>query len=140
MNEAKLFILSTIGIIGSYITTLVGGWNTALVTLIIFMAIDYLTGFIVAGVFKNSPKTPSGTLSSHTGWKGLCKKGMTLLVVLVANRLDTFTGSNFIQNAAIIAYILTETVSIIENAGLMGVPIPNVLTQAIDLLKKKETL
>ena len=79
---------------GGAIASLLGGWDTALQTLIIFMAIDYITGLIVAGVFHTSPKTKTGTLESRAGWKGLCRKGVSLLVVLVACRLDAVIRSN----------------------------------------------
>jgi toxin secretion/phage lysis holin len=130
-------ICAAIGICGSLIASLFGGWNASLTTLIIFMGIDYITGLIVAGVFHNSEKTENGTLESLAGWKGLCRKGVTLLVVLVACRLDMAIGSNFIRDAAVIAFIANETISIIENAGLMGIPIPEVIISAIEVLKKK---
>lgn len=113
-------ICTIVGVVGSFIASLFGGWDTALVTLMIFMAVDYITGLVVAGVFHKSPKTDGGTLESRAGWKGLCRKGMTLLVVLVACRLDLIMGSNFIRDATIIAFIANETISIIENAGLMA--------------------
>lgn len=125
------------GIIGSAIAALFGGWDAALVTLIIFMGVDYVTGLLVAGVFHNSEKTKNGALESRTGWKGLCRKGVTLLIVLVGCRLDVVMGSNFIRDAVVIAFIANETISIIENAGLMGLPIPAVITKAIEVLKKK---
>ena len=62
---------------------------------------------------------------------------VTLLIVLVACHLDTVMGSNFIRDAVVIAFIANETLSIIENAGLMGVPIPKALTGAIEILKQK---
>lgn len=130
-------ICTIVGVVGSFIVSLFGGWDTALVTLMIFMAVDYITGLVVAGVFHKSPKTDGGTLESRAGWKGLCRKGMTLLVVLVACRLDLIMGSNFIRDATIIAFIANETISIIENAGLMGAPIPGVLVKAIEVLKQK---
>lgn len=130
-------ICTIVGVVGSFIASLFGGWDTALVTLMIFMAVDYITGLVVAGVFHKSPKTDGGTLESWAGWKGLCRKGMTLLVVLVACRLDLIMGSNFIRDATIIAFIANETISIIENAGLMGAPIPGVLVKAIEVLKQK---
>lgn len=130
-------ICTIVGVVGSFIASLFGGWDTALVTLMIFMAVDYVTGLVVAGVFHKSPKTDGGTLESRAGWKGLCRKGMTLLVVLVACRLDLIMGSNFIRDATIIAFIANETISIIENAGLMGAPIPGVLVKAIEVLKQK---
>ena len=126
-----------IGVIGSTVAALFGGWDAALVTLVIFMGIDYLTGLIVAGVFHNSEKTANGALESRAGWKGLCRKGVTLLVVLVACRLDLIMGSNFIRDAVVIAFIANETISIIENAGLMGIPIPAVIIKAIEVLKNK---
>ncbi len=130
-------IFTGIGVVGGFIASLFGGWDAALVTLIIFMGVDYLTGLIVAGVFHNSEKTETGTLESRAGWKGLCRKGVSLLVVLVACRLDLVIGSNFIRNSVVIAFIANETLSIVENAGLMGIPIPAVIARAIDVLKKK---
>lgn len=133
----KIKILSLIGCVGSVIASLFGGWDAALATLIIFMGIDYVTGLIVAGVFHTSEKTANGALESRAGWKGLCRKGGTLLVVLVACRLDLIMGSNFIRDAVVIAFVANETISIIENAGLMGIPIPAVITKAIEVLKSK---
>lgn len=133
----KNVICTAIGVAGSCIATLFGGWDAALTTLLIFMGVDYVTGLIVAGVFHKSQKSADGALESRAGWKGLCRKGTTLLVVLVACRLDIVTGSNFIRDATIIAFIANETLSIIENAGLMGVPIPAIVVKAIDILKQK---
>jgi len=137
MVQMKEAICTGIGVVGSAIAALFGGWDAALITLMIFMAVDYVTGLLVAGVFHNSEKTPNGTLESRAGWKGLCRKGVTLLVVLVACRLDLVTGANFIRDAVVIGFIANETISIVENAGLMGIPIPAVIMQAIDVLKHK---
>lgn len=133
----KSGFMTMIGVAGGFIASLFGGWDAALVTLMIFMGIDYVTGLIVAGVFHNSEKTENGSLESRAGWKGLCRKGVTLLVVLVACRLDLVMGSNFIRDAVVIAFIANETISVIENAGLMGVPIPAVVIRAIEILKKQ---
>ena len=133
----KSGITTVIGVIGGMIASLFGGWDAALVTLIIFMGVDYVTGLIVAGVFHNSEKTKNGALESRAGWKGLCRKGVTLLVVLVACRLGLVMCSNFIRDAVVIAFIANETISIIENAGLMGIPIPAAIMRAIDILKNK---
>ncbi len=133
----KNAILTGIGVAGGLISTLFGGWDAALITLMIFMGIDYVTGLIVAGVFHRSEKTENGALESRAGWKGLCRKGVTLLVVLVACRLDLVMGSDFIRDAVVIAFVANETISIIENAGLMGIPIPAVITRAIEVLKNK---
>lgn len=135
-NNTLKGISAAVGVVGAAVSTAFGGWNAALTTLVTFFAIDYVMGIIVAGVFKKSKKTRSGALSSIAGFKGLCKKGVMLLVVLVAVRLDIVIGSQFIKDATVIAFIANETISIIENAGLMGVPIPSVIMKAIDALKQ----
>lgn len=135
MKENIFFTI--IGVIGGAISTVFGGWSAAMTTLLIFMGIDYITGLIVAGVFNNSPKTENGALESRAGWKGLCRKCVTLLMVLIACRLDMVLGSTFIKDAVVIAYIANETISIIENAGLMGIPIPSVIKKAIEVLKTR---
>lgn len=133
----KEVICGAAGAIGAAISTAFGGWDAGIKTLIIFMAIDYISGLVVAGVFHNSTKTDTGTLESRAGWKGLCRKCGTLLLVLVAYRLDLMIGANYIRDAVVIAFIANETISIIENAGLMGIPLPEVLTNAVDILQKK---
>ena len=125
-----------VGALGSAIASLYGGWDASLQTLVIFMAIDYITGLIVAGVFHASPKTETGTLESRAGWKGLIRKGETLLIVLVACQLDAVMATSFVRDAVVIGFICNETLSIIENAGLMGLPIPAALTKAVGILKQ----
>ncbi|MEE0836838.1 MAG: holin family protein [Ruminococcus sp.] len=138
MTNIKTAVLAAIGTIGGGIAALFGGWTSAMTTLIIFMVIDYATGIIVAGVFHRSGKSKSGALESRAGFKGLCRKGMILLILLVACRLDIMLGTGYIKDCVCIAFVVNETLSIIENAGLMGVPIPQVLIKAIDVLKAKE--
>lgn len=130
-------ICTGIGVIGGAIASIFGGWDSALITLLIFMGIDYISGLVVAGVFHNSKKTDTGTLESRAGFKGLCKKGMTLLFVLVGYRLDLVIGTNYIRDAVIIGFIANEAISIVENAGLMGLPLPAIITKAIDILTKQ---
>lgn len=130
-------VCTAFGLVGSAVAALFGGWDQGLATLIVFMAIDYTSGLIVAGVFHNSTKTDTGALESKAGWKGLCRKCMTLVYVLVAYRLDLVIGTNYIRDAVIIAFIANEVISITENAGLMGVPLPAVINKAIDVLQKR---
>lgn len=138
MDNIKIWVTSAIGAVGGFISAAFGGWTSAMTTLIIFMAIDYITGLLVAGVFKKSKKTKNGALESRAGFKGLCRKGVMLLIVLVACRLDIELHTTYIRDAVCIAFIANETISIIENAGLMGVPIPKAIVKAIELLKSKE--
>lgn len=91
----------------------------------------------MAGVFKKSTKTANGKLESKAGWKGLCRKVMTLLFVLIAYRLDLIIGANYIRDVVIIGFVANELISIVEKAGLMGLPLPKVITEAIEVLTKK---
>ena len=136
-TEAKAAVMGGAAVIGGMISQAFGGWDAALITLLIFMAIDYVSGLIVAGVFQASDKSESGSLSSIACWQGLLKKGMTLVIVLVAAQLDKVLGTAFVRDAVVIAYIVNETISIIENAGLMGLPIPDVIMSAIEQLQGK---
>lgn len=135
----KNAICTGIGVVGSLVASLFGGWTASLTTLLIFMGIDYVTGLVVAGVFHASPKTETGALESRAGLKGLSRKVMILLFVLVGYRLDLAVGTTYIKDAVCIAFMANELLSIVENAGLMGLPIPSVITNAIDILKKKGT-
>lgn len=138
VSGVKIAICGGIGVVGSVIAEVFGGWDAAMITLVTLMIIDYIMGVLVAAVWHNSPKSETGTLESRAGWKGLCRKGVVLLIVLVAARLDIVLGtSNIVRNSAIIGYSANELISIVENAGLMGVPIPSIIQKAIDVLQKK---
>lgn len=128
-------LYSTIGAIGGFVAMAFGGWSDALITLIVFMALDYVTGLIVAGIFKKSKKSENGALESRAGFKGLCRKGVALMIVLVAVRLDIIMHTTYIKDAVIIAFVANESISIIENAGLMGIPVPGIIARAIDVLR-----
>lgn len=134
----KNAVCTGVGMLGGLIAQSFGGWDASLSTLLIFMVVDYVTGLIVAGVFHESPKTETGALESRAGYKGLCRKGMILLFVLIGHRLDLAIGGNYVRDAVCLAFIANELISIVENAGLMGLPIPAVITKGIDILKQKE--
>lgn len=133
----KTGFMTTLGVIGSAIAGFFGGWSEGMTTLLIFMGIDYLTGIIVAAVFHNSPKTESGSLKSVAGLKGLCKKCGMLLCVLIAVRLDMLLGIEYIRDCVVIAFIVNEATSILENLGLMGIKFPKIITSALDVLNRK---
>ena len=131
----KIFILSGVACVGAAIASLFGGWTGAMTTLVILMFIDYATGIIVAGVFHNSPKCSGGALSSAAGFKGICRKFVILLIVVVACRVDLLLETNIIRDATCIGFCANELVSITENAGLMGIPLPRKLVEAIEVLR-----
>ena len=101
------------------------------------MIADHISGIVVAAVFKKSAKTENGALESMICWKGICKKVMTLVLVFVAHRVDVSLGTTYVRDTVTIAFITSELISIIENAGLMGLSVPKVLSEAVDLLKNK---
>ena len=137
MNALKSTVTAVIALLGGWISSAFGGWDSAMTTLVIFMTIDYITGLIVAGVFHASAKSETGALESRAGWKGLCRKGMSLLIVLIGARIDLALGVDYVKNAVVIGFVFNEAISILENAGLMGLEYPPIIKNALDLLKKK---
>ena len=134
----KQAILTAVGTAGTFIAAALGGWDHAIITLCVFMCIDFATGWIVAAVFHKSKKSDSGGLKSHEGFKGLCKKGVILLLVVVANLLDEQIGATYIRDGVCIAFMVNELLSIVENASLMGIPIPAPIVKALDILQNKQ--
>lgn len=128
---------AALGATGGAIAAAFGGWDFSLNVLLSFMGLDYVTGLIVAGVFHKSDKSENGALESRAGFKGLLRKGAALLIVYVACQLDSLMGTGFIRDSVVTAFLVNETLSIIENAGLMGVPIPEALTKSVEILKRK---
>ena len=128
--------ISALGVLGSYISLLFGGWSDAMTTLLIFMIIDYISGLCVA-LAGRSDKTKTGGLNSKIGFVGLIRKGMIMLMLIVASRLDLLLDSTFVKDMTCIAFIINETISIIENVGRF-VPIPKPILRAIDILKARE--
>lgn len=115
-----------------------GGWGVMLTALAVAMGVDYITGLIVAWRGKSS-KTDGGGLSSKAGFDGLARKGVVILIVLLATVLDRVLGGEvaIFQTAAAAYYIANEGLSILENAALMGVPFPPRMKKALEALKAK---
>ena len=124
------------GVVGGVITTLLGGWDSALATHVVFMGIDFVTGIVTAAMGK-SKHSESGTLNSTAGWVGLAKKFCILLMVVVGVRIDILIGTNYIRDTVCISFCLNELLSIVENTTLMGIPYPPVIKKAIDVLQTK---
>ena len=137
MTRIKEILTAGVGALGGLMSWLYGGFGDAMLVLIVFMALDYMTGLIVAGVFHKSSKSETGALESKAGWKGRCRKGMTLGIVMMAALLDRIMGTAYIRDAVVVGFIFNESLSILENAGLMGVSYPRALKNALDLLNQK---
>ena len=104
---------------------------------VVCIAVDYLSGSIVALVFHKSTKTETGAYNSAYGLKGLCKKGLMLLFVLVAVQIDRVLGTDYVRNAVCIGFCTNEILSIMENLGLAGIPMPQAVVKALELLQKR---
>ena len=115
---------------------LLGEWDVTLTVLVIMMVIDYVSGVIVAACGK-SPKSETGGLNSKIGFIGLAKKGFILLMVLLAALLDRVIGTDgtMFRTMAVGYYIANEGLSILENAALLGVPFPEKMRKALEILR-----
>ncbi|OED28736.1 phage holin family protein [Acholeplasma laidlawii] len=136
--KVKYLILTIVGSLGSLASYLFGGFDKLLIALIIFMIIDFLSGLILAIVFKKSSKTKSGRVSSEAGIKGLAKKIFILFLVALAEQLDIVLGTNLVRDGAVIDFISMEGVSILENSTLAGLPVPRMIKNALEVLSKGE--
>ena len=118
---------------------LFGEWNTMLTIFVAMMALDYLTGLIVAACGK-SPKTEGGRLSSKAGFVGIARKAIMMLLVLVATLLDKSLGNETMvfQSSLVFYYIANEGLSILENAALLGVRFPDKLRKALEAMQERE--
>ena len=134
----KQYLCTAVGMLGAGLAWAFGGWDTALIALLICMGVDYVSGSLVALVFHKSPKTETGAYNSAYGIKGLCKKGLTLLFVLVAVQIDKMLAIDYVRDAVCIGFCTNEIISIVENLGLAGIPMPAIVTKALEQLQNHE--
>ena len=120
-----------VAILGTSLTWLFGAWDTALIVLIAFMCIDYFTG-LIKGWYKKE-------LSSDIGLKGIARKFLIVLVLIVAVLLDRLlnTGTWVFRTLACYFYIANEGISILENVIELGLPVPDQLKNALSQLQEK---
>lgn len=110
--------------------------------LIAVMSIDYVTG-LICGAMGKSKKTETGYLASHEAWKGLMKKALILLVVLLSNLLDIAVsngaGITFeaVMGATCLWFIASEGLSVLENVASMGVPVPKIMLKLLEIMREK---
>ena len=113
-------------------------WDGALKALVCIMAVDYITGVVCALIWHKSPKSADGTFESKASIKGLFRKGAILLVVLVAYKVDLLAGTAGVTRTAVILFFCAnDGMSIVENLGIMGVPMPPALKDAFAVLRQK---
>ena len=111
----------------TWIGWLVGGYDTMMVTLLLFMCADYIAG-ILSGISNKE-------LSSEVGFKGIAKKIMILLLVGATNLLGQATGIEGLRYIVISFYLANEGISIIENASILGLPVPQKIKDVLEQLK-----
>lgn len=136
MSKLQAGLLAMVGLIGGTLAHLLGGWDTAVAVLVLLMAVDFLSGCILAGVFKRSGKSESGAYDSKAGYKGIMKKVTILLAVMACAAFDRFLGeAAFVRDAVVIAWIFNEFWSFVENTALMGVKWPSAVLNALEQVK-----
>lgn len=134
----KNYLSLAIGTISTFIANLYGGWSNALTTLVIFMIIDYITA-IVQGIMGKSLKTENGKLNSSVGFKGLFKKIMILLMVLVGYRIDITFNFSYVKDVITLSYICNEFISIVENLTFIGLDKLPIFDKVAKIIKKEVT-
>lgn len=135
MSRKNFFMV--LGFIGSWIIEQMGGWSIPLQVFFWCIVIDSLTGYIVAGVFHKSPKTVNGKLYSQAMYKGLVKKFMYICIIILGRQIDLLLSVNYIASGLTLGFIALDITSIIENVGLMGITLPKVLVNSLELLDKE---
>lgn len=140
MGNAKSIyftVLAGLATVGGIASQYLGGWDQLTKLLAWAMAIDYLTGALCAAVWHKSPKTATGGYESRAGFKGLIRKGVIVLIVMIAAELDKLAGTTAMRTATILFFAANDGMSILENLGIMGVPYPPALKNAFEVLRRK---
>lgn len=129
--KMKEYFSAFVAALGTVLTYIFGGWDTVLIVLTIFMALDYFTG-VMAAIFHKE-------LSSNVGFKGLLRKCTILIVLIVAVLLDRLLNSGTWVFRTLVAYfyVANEAISLLENSARMGLPVPQKLLDILAQLKKK---
>ncbi|TJY43551.1 phage holin family protein [Cohnella pontilimi] len=126
----QLHAASAVVILGGAINFAFGIWPEALTLLVFVMGLDYISGVLAA------VKSGDG-LNSNIGFWGLAKKGLTLLVIMLSHRIDVLLGMNLVMGGAISFYLVNELLSVVENCGELGIPIPDNVRRIVQILRDK---
>lgn len=130
MEHLGILLKFLVAIGGSIVSYLYGSFDSILMIFTVLVIIDYVSGLLASGI--------DGKLSSQIGYKGIAKKIMIFALIAVAHFIDQLVGNNhLIRDATIFFYMANEILSIIENAGRLGIPVPGFLKKAVALLQNK---
>ncbi len=128
MSNFLVGIKYSVALVGGLLTSLLGGWDMAIQVLVLFVVLDYITG-LVAAYFDQA-------LNSKVGFKGIAKKILLFVPIAVAYWLDMLIGQEILRNLAVFFYLANEGLSMVENLGRAGVPVPEQIQEALVQLKK----
>jgi len=127
MEDVLFTIKLSFACAGGFLVGLLGGWDLALKILVLFVVLDYVTGLIVAVMEKK--------LNSDVGFKGITRKILLFVPIIIAYYLDNLTGHAVLRSIAILFYIVNEGLSILENLVRAGVPVPGQVRDTLEALK-----
>lgn len=134
--KLKYIIELIISTLGTMLINIIGKPTDELMILLMLMIIDLIAGTLVSAVWHKSSKTKSGKLSSRVMFKGIVKKVLTLVIVVIAYQLDILLNINMIRYIAIIMLIIEEILSIIETITITGLKVPAIITKTLDILER----
>lgn len=120
-----------------FIAGALGGFDSLLQCLIFVMCIDIVTGIWVSVHYHRSCKTQTGKFSSRALRHGMCNKILILFVVSLSVVIDYIAGMDFLRDITVTFYIIEESMSVLENVALMGVPLPKKVMQVLDVLDEE---
>lgn len=134
MKNSFCIVLGSVCAVAS---AFLGGFDNIVIALATLMCTDLLTGVFLALLFHKSPKTEGGLVSSKVFLLGAFRKIYMLILCGMGHQLDTVLGTAFLRDGIVYAFMANEILSIVENAGLMGIPIPKVLESGLEILNGK---
>lgn len=138
-EQIKAAVLGALGMLGGVIARFLGGWDEGLIALVVLLAVDFVTGLIVALVFGKSNHTADGACSSRVCFQGLMRKMGILVCVGLGALLDgVFNSAGVCRTAVIVFFMGNEGLSICENLGLMGIPLPKKMREAFEVLRTEK--
>lgn len=131
----KVILMVIVDFANTLLHATFGEWDSAMTTLLFFMAMDYLACTVIKNLYKCDTKNKK--LKCKTGWKGISKKSMLFVFIMAAHRMDLLMTTQCIRNIVVVAFITNELLSLIESAKMMGIRVPQIFMTAIEILREK---